>query len=71
MESVGMLYFILDKTTLELREKYNKVSLKRELDPIFRLFEERKARWLEAAKNQPSLYQYLKTNIHKDNIKEQ
>jgi len=69
--SVGMNYFILDKVTVDLREKYQKVSLKKQMDPIFRMFEERKTRWLEAAKNQPSLYQYLKTHIHKDNTKEQ
>jgi hypothetical protein len=29
------------------------------------MFEERKARWKETAKNHVSLYQYLKTHIHK------
>jgi hypothetical protein len=56
---------------VDLRQKYHKASLKTKLDPIFRMFEDRKARWLEAAKNQPSLYQYLKTHIHQDNTKEQ
>jgi hypothetical protein len=28
------------------------------------MLEDRKARWLEAAKDKPSLYQYLKKNIH-------
>jgi hypothetical protein len=68
--SVGMNYFILDKTTVKLREKYQKESLKVKMAPVFQLFEERKARWAEAAKNQPSLYQYLKTHIHNTTPKE-
>jgi hypothetical protein len=68
--SVGMNYFILDKTTVKLREKYHKGSLKAEMASVFQMLEDRKARWAEVAKDQPSLYQYLKTHIHNNNLKE-
>lgn len=63
--SVGMNYFIFDKTSVKLRENFHGVDFKKEYDPVFRMLEERKARWWECAKDQPSLYQWLKTHIHK------
>jgi len=63
--SVGMNYFVLDRTTVTLRETLYKDDYKRSFDHIFQMFEARKARWREIAKDCPSLYQYLKTHIHK------
>ena len=60
-----MNYFVLDRTTLTLREKLHKENYKRSYEHIFNMWEARKARWREMAKDCPSLYQYLKTHIHK------
>lgn len=62
--SVGMNYFVSDKTTIEMRQNTTGENFRISYDPIFRMWEERKARWRETAKNCPSLYQYLKDNIH-------
>lgn len=62
--SVGCNYFILDKVQAGIRSGFNFEKLRKEFDPVFRAFEERKARWYEMAKDTPSLYQYLKDNIH-------
>jgi hypothetical protein len=64
--SVGMNYFILDKVTVGIRSGFNDANFKHKYNPVFNMFEERKARWRECAKNMPSLYQYLKDNIHTD-----
>ena len=63
--SVGMNYFVSDKTTVTLRQNLRRENFRITYDPIFRMWEERKARWNESAKNYGSLYQYLKDNIHK------
>jgi hypothetical protein len=63
--SVGMNYFVADKTTITLRQNIRRENFRITYDPIFRMWEERKARWSESAKNYGSLYQYLKDNIHK------
>lgn len=71
--SVGMHYLMLDKIAIDLQEKKYNESLKTTLEPVFEMFEQRKLKWQTAAKNQPSLYQYLKTHIHStaiNNIKE-
>jgi hypothetical protein len=62
---VGMNYFVLDKTTLAVRQNHFHEDFKIGYANIFNMFEERKARWKESAKNHVSLYQYLKTHIHK------
>lgn len=62
--SVGMNYFILDKLQTEIRQSYLEENLKITYEPVFKMFEERKARWAEAAQNQPTLYQYLKNTIY-------
>jgi hypothetical protein len=64
--SVGMNYFVADKTTITLRQNSINENFAVTYDPIFRMWEERKARWQEVAKNYGSLYQYLKDNIHKE-----
>jgi tryptophan halogenase len=65
--STGMNYFLTDNFVVEtdmLRSEEGRI--KQNCDAITREFEARKARWLEAAKDKPSLYQYLKTHIHKE-----
>jgi hypothetical protein len=64
--SVGMNYFVLDKISTTIRQNFDHRNYKLEFDPIFAMFEERKARWLEFASSQPSLFEYLAKNIHKD-----
>ena len=39
-------------------------NVKAQYDILFQEYERRKNYWLEAAKDAPSLYQYLKDNIH-------
>lgn len=63
--SVGMHYFVADKTTVNLRQNAKKEDFRYIYDPIFREWENCKSRWRECAKNYGSLYQYLKENIHK------
>jgi hypothetical protein len=62
--SVGMNYFINDAVSVNLRQRAQGADYKKSYAPIFNMLEDRKARWLEAAKDKPSLYQYLKKNIH-------
>jgi tryptophan halogenase len=62
--SVGMNYFINDAVSVNLRQRAQGADYKTSYAPIFNMLEDRKARWLEAAKDKPSLYQYLKKNIH-------
>jgi hypothetical protein len=40
--------------------------LQQDNDKLSQMYESRKAKWLEAARNKPSLYQYLKDNVHGD-----
>ena len=64
--SVGMNYFVLDKNRIdvELLHRDNPSNVKAQYDILFQEYERRKNFWLEAAKDAPSLYQYLKDNIH-------
>jgi tryptophan halogenase len=64
--SVGMNYFMLDKNRIdvELLHRDNPSNVKAQYDMLFQEYERRKNFWLEAAKDAPSLYQYLKDNIH-------
>ena len=64
--SVGMNYFILDKISATIRQNFDNKNYKLEYDPVFSMLEERKARWLEMASNQPTLFDYLSKNIYKD-----
>jgi hypothetical protein len=64
--SVGMNYFMIDKLQAEMKQTFSDKNLKEIYEPVFRLFEERKARWKEASRDKPSLYQYLKNEIHKE-----
>lgn len=64
--SVGLHYFVMDQTSVTVRENFEHRNYKIEYDHIFAMLEERKARWLELAKDQPSLARYLAENIHKD-----
>jgi hypothetical protein len=62
--SVGMNYFVADKTTVTLRQNVKRENFRFIYDPIFNMWEDRKARWNECAKNYGSLFQYLRDNIH-------
>jgi hypothetical protein len=62
--SVGTEYFILDKIAVALKQRFVNRDFKQEYEHIFKMFEERKARWREAAKDKLSLYQYLKRHIY-------
>jgi len=57
---------LLDKIQVGIRTRFQFDKLKRDFEPVFHMMEERKARWYEMAKDKPSLYQYLKDNIHTD-----
>jgi tryptophan halogenase len=63
--SVGMNYYVADKTTITMRQNLTGENFQISHDPVFQMWEERKARWRETAKNCSSLYQYLKENIYK------
>jgi tryptophan halogenase len=64
--SVGMNYFVLDKNRIdvELLHRDNPSNVRAQYDILFQEYERRKNFWLEAAKDAPSLYQYLRDNIH-------
>lgn len=62
--SVGMNYFMDDIIDVTLRQKAQGVNYKKAYEQIFQMLEARKAKWQKAAKDKPSLYQYLKKNIH-------
>ena len=62
--SVGMNYCISDEVDQAiLKNKYN-IDVQKEMKTVFTKMEERKARWERAAKNEKTLYQYLKDNIY-------
>ena len=50
---------------IALRQNMRREDFRQSYDHIFSMWEERKARWNETTKDCPSLYQYLKDNIHK------
>jgi hypothetical protein len=60
-----MHYFVLDNITMAIRQNLHREDFRPGYANVFNMLEERKARWREVAKNSPSLYQYLKTHIHK------
>jgi len=64
--SVGMNYFMMDEVTLavDIAHHADESAYRAEWEKSFRELEHKKERWLEAAKDKPSLYQYLKDNIH-------
>jgi hypothetical protein len=62
--SVGMNYFVADKTSIELRQASQREDFRITYAQIFRMWEENKARWYECSKNAPSLCEYLKNNVH-------
>lgn len=64
--STGMHWFMLDAMHVFGEECISPVNIKDNYDPVFQNFEYNKQRWIEAAKNAPSLYQYLKENIYKE-----
>jgi tryptophan halogenase len=63
--SVGMHYFMIDKLTIDKELLHTSPADSRNrFERMFKEYENRKERWMEAAKDKPSLYQYLKDNIH-------
>lgn len=63
--AVGMHYFMLDNVNIDMDQLHSGYAhVKGNCDRISQEFEIRKNRWLEAAKDKPTLYQYLKEHIH-------
>ena len=64
--TVGMNYFIYDKQSFIIDcLHYDGARIKEHSDKIVQIMDARKTKWLDAAENKPTLYQYLKDNIHK------
>ena len=64
--TVGMNYFIFDKTFFDIDMLHADPGKAKMLcDDITQMIDQRKRKWLDAARDKPSLYQYLKDNIHK------
>ena len=68
--SVGMNYFMVDKNRIEVEMLHydNITEFKAAYDTLFQEYERRKEFWLEAAKDSPSLCQYLADNIHNNQL---
>ena len=62
--AVGMNYPMLDPITQKVHEKRDKVSHAEQLKSFFEIYEKKKQYWKKSAEAEPSLYQYLKDNIH-------
>jgi tryptophan halogenase len=63
--STGMNYFISDTIDQINDENFRQIDYKKFMEPILLHLDERKERWEKAAKNELSLYEYLKKNIYK------
>lgn len=64
--STGMKYPILDSVTIKSDQLRDNADYQKIFANSFESFEKKKSIWNEAAKLEPSLYQWLKTNIYKD-----
>lgn len=64
--SVGMDFTVFDRVDQMLHEFTDKMDHKTAFAPLFRQYEKRAETWWKAAEQQPSLYEYLKTNIYDD-----
>ena len=62
--STGMHTPMLDEIDVALVSKLDYNNLYLEYQQVFNTFEQRKQKWKYAAKNKPSLYQYLKQVIY-------
>ena len=62
--STGMNYFFMDRISAQLYELSNKSDYSELIKPIEAEFENRKAGWLTAAENKPTLHKYLSQNIY-------
>lgn len=62
--STGMNYFFMDRISARLYELSNKSDYSVLMKPIEAEFEKRKAGWLAAAENKPTLHKYLSQNIY-------
>lgn len=62
--STGMNFFYLDRITSRLSELSDKQDYAMGMEPVIEEFERRKRRWAEAARNKPSLHEYLSHNIY-------
>lgn len=62
--STGMNYFFMDRISARINELSFKTNYSEEIKPIEAEFENRKARWLAAAENKPTLHKYLSQNIY-------
>jgi len=69
--SIGMNYLMFDRTfydTFTAVYLKDKIQYKQSYDNMFAEYNNRRARWAAAAQDKPSLYQYLKDNIHSNNL---
>ena len=64
--ATGMNRHIIDKLNIKNIEYVNRVSIKDHMAGSFTQVEQKKHRWWKAAEKEQTLYQYLKTNIHKE-----
>jgi hypothetical protein len=62
--ATGMNYFFSDVVDQTLDQNYRNINFKTSMKHVFNHMEERKKRWIKAAENEKTLYQYLKDNIH-------
>jgi len=64
--SVGMNYLLRDRIDQEWEIHGDSENFKNYVDRLKENFDKKKERWNTAAKNSPSLHQYLKSNIYKE-----
>lgn len=62
--ATGMHYFVFDKANVMYAEKVLKINLKKHLEDVDKVYSDLKTKWIEAAERAPSLFNYLKENIH-------
>jgi tryptophan halogenase len=64
--TAGMNYPIMDSIAQRIGEIQDNISHKEYVDQVSKTLDHNKARWTLAAKKCPTLYEYLKKNIHYD-----
>jgi tryptophan halogenase len=64
--AVGMNYMPVDDVSISIAEIQNNVKFERDFVMFSENLEANKKRWRDNARYAPSLYEYLKNNIHKE-----
>lgn len=64
--ATGMNHLLIDKLNIRNIEFADKISIKDYMAPFFTQVEQKKHIWWKAAEKEPTLYQFLKNNIHKE-----